>query len=72
MKVAGYPVEPEVAGTPCAACIESKQLLKQVGGIEIRKLFNLTGRVMPIDSWGGSIGKGIKRNTRANRQQDQK
>ena len=60
MEVAGIHAEPKVAGTPCVACVKSKQLLILVGGTEVRKLFNLIGKVVSTDSWGEALNKVLR------------
>ena len=37
--IAGQHVNPEVAGTPCRACVKSKHLLKLVGGPEVKTIY---------------------------------
>ena len=56
-KVAGVHVKPEVAGTPCVACKNSKNLLRIRGGSEITNLFNNIGKVTVTDSWEESLDK---------------
>ena len=58
---AGDHDNPEVAGTPCVACIKSKNLLMLVGGSEVKTLFNHVSKVTITDSWDKSLDK-IERN----------
>ena len=41
--VAGAHADPEVANTPCAACVKVKNRLRLVGGDQVRTLFDHTG-----------------------------
>ena len=64
--VTGEHVNPEVANTPCAACVKAKNMLRLVGGDQVRTLFDHTGMVEDKDSWKEAIEKvtqGIKRQT---------
>ena len=65
--IAGQHVNPEVAGTPCGACVKSKHLLKLVGGPEVKTLYTHVGKVTATDSWEETITKisrGIKGQTK--------
>ena len=64
--VAGNHVNPEVANTPCAACVKAKNMLRLVGGDQVRTLFDHTGMVEDKDSWKEALEKvtqGIKLQT---------
>ena len=41
---------PEVAGTPCAACRKTKMLMILVGGTEVKRLFNHISKVTETDT----------------------
>ena len=56
-EVVGVHVNPEVAGTTCAACRKSKNLLRIREGSEITNLFNNVGKVTVMDSWEESLYK---------------
>ena len=64
--VAGVHANPEVAGTACAACVKAKNMLRLVGGDEMRILFDHVGLVKDTDHWDSSLTKitnGIKKQT---------
>ena len=64
--VAGNHVNPEVANTPCAACVKAKNMLRLVGGDQVRTLFDHTGMVEDTDNWKEALEKvtqGIKLQT---------
>ena len=64
--VAGAHADPEVANTPCAACVKAKNMLRLVGGDQVRTLFDHTGMVEDKDSWKEALNKvseGIKLQT---------
>ena len=64
--VAGDHTNPEVVGTPCGACVKAKNMLRLVGGDQIRTLFDHVGTVLDTDSWLESLAKvtaGIKGQT---------
>ena len=63
---AGAHADPEVANTPCAACVKAKNMLRLVGGDQVRTLFDHTGMVEDKDSWKEALKKvseGIKLQT---------
>ena len=65
-EVAGAHTNPEVLNTPCAICIKSKNMLRLVGGDEVRTLFDHVGVVLDTDDWKNALKKvsdGIKRQT---------
>ena len=65
-KAAGVHTNPEVEGTPCAACVTSKVLLVLSRGLEVKTLFNHVGDVLDTDSWLQAQTKvevGIKKQT---------
>ena len=65
-EVAGAHANPEVANTPCATCIKSKNMLRLVGGDEVRTLFDHVGMVVDSDDWKDALKKvsdGIKLQT---------
>ena len=64
--VAGAHANPEVANTPCATCVKSKNMLRLVGGDQVRTLFDHVGIVQDTDDWKNALEKvsnGIKRQT---------
>jgi hypothetical protein len=64
--VAGVHANPEVANNPCAACLKAKNMLRLVGGDQVRTLFDHVGMVVASDSWKGALEKvslGIKQQT---------
>ena len=52
---AGAHNNPEVAGTPCVACIKAKMLLMLVGGSQIATQVNHISKVTATDSWDESL-----------------
>ena len=61
--VAGVHANPEVADNHCAACLKAKNMLRLVGGDQVRTLFDHVGMVVDTDSWEGTLEKvsrGIK------------
>ena len=64
--VAGVHANPEVADNPCAASLKAKNMLRLVGGDQVRTLFDHVGMVVDTDSWEGTLEKvsrGIKQQT---------
>ena len=55
--VIGVHDDPEVRGTPCAACVKAKNMLRLVGGNEVRTLFDHVGMVEDTDNWQESLEK---------------
>ena len=52
--------------TPCAACVKAKNMLRLVGGDQVRTLFDHVGIVTVTDNLEKSLGKvtaGIKKQT---------
>ena len=64
--VAGEHANPEIPGTPCAACIKTKNMLRLIGGDKVRTLFDHVGMVEGTDSLQQALEKvsqGIRRQT---------
>ena len=64
--VAGVHANPEVANSSCAACLKAKNMLRLVGGDQVRTLFDHVGMVIDTDGWEGTLEKvsrGIKQQT---------
>ena len=64
--VVGAHATPEVAGTPCPACNKSKNMLRLVGGDEVRVLFDHVGQITETDNWENALDKisqGIRKQT---------
>jgi len=55
--IAGAHNDPERVGTACAACKKSKNLLKLIGGPEVKTLYTHVGKITDTDSWEEAIGK---------------
>ena len=55
--VAGVHANPEIADSPCAACLKAKNMLRLVGGDQVRTLFDLVGMVVDMDSWKEALEK---------------
>ena len=53
--VTGVHDHPEVRGTSCAACVKAKNMLRLVGGDEVRTLFDHVGMVKDTDNWQESL-----------------
>ena len=53
--VTGVHDDQEVPGTPCAACVKAKNMLRLVGGDEVRTLFDHVGMVKDTDNWQESL-----------------
>ena len=49
--VAGVHANPEIADSPCAACLKAKNMLRLVGGDQVRTLFDHVGMVVDTDIW---------------------
>jgi len=49
--------DPEVAGRVFGACKKSKNLLKLIGGPEVKTLYTHVGKIMDTDSWEETTGK---------------
>ena len=61
--VVGDHADPEISNRLCAACIKAKNMLRLVGGDEVRYLFDHVGMVEDTDRWQQSLEKvseGIK------------
>ena len=61
--IVGDHADPETPNRPCAACIKAKNMLRLVGGDEVRTLFDHVGMVDDSDRWQQSLEKvsqGIK------------
>ena len=64
--VTGEHAEPETEGTPCAACVKTKNMMRLVGGDQVRTLFDHVGQTLDTDSWQETLDKvsaGIKKQT---------
>ena len=64
--VVGNHADPEAPNDPCAACVKVKNMLRLVGGDEVRTLFDHVGMVEGTDNWQQSLDKvsqGIKQQT---------
>ena len=65
-EVAGNHANPETPNNPCAVCVKVKNMLRLVGGDEVRTLFDHVGMVGPEDTWDEALQKitnGIKQQT---------
>ena len=64
--IAGIHNNPEVVGRVCGACKKSKNLLKLIGGPEVKTLYTHVGKITDTDSWEettGKISRGIRGQT---------
>ena len=64
--VAGDHADPEVVDAPCSACKKAKNMLRLVGGEQVRTLFDHVGMVEDKHSWEEALekaSKGIKKQT---------
>ena len=64
--VAGDHANPEVGNTPCSACKKAKNMLRLVGGEQVRTLFDHVGMVEDKHSWTEAlekVSKGIQKQT---------
>ena len=65
-EVAGNHANPERPNSPCTVCVKVKNMLRLVGGDEVRTLFDHVGMVGPEDTWEETLQKisyGIKQQT---------
>merc|ERR1712059_53815 len=58
--IAGVHNQPEIPGTVCAACKKSKNLLKLIGGPEVKTLYTHVGKITDTDSWEETMGKVLR------------
>ena len=61
--VAGSHANPETPNNPCVVCVKVKNMLRLVGGDEVRTLFDHVGMVGLEDTWEETLQKisnGIK------------
>jgi hypothetical protein len=64
--VVGNHADPETPDDPCAACVKVKNMLRLVGGDEVRTLFDHVGMVEGTDNWQqflDKVSQGIKQQT---------
>ena len=64
--IAGVHANPEVADSPCAACVKAKCMLRLVGGDQVWTLLDHVGMVSDTDGWEGTLEKvfrGIQQQT---------
>ena len=64
--VVGTHADPEIPDDPCAACVKVKNMLRLIGGDEVRTLFDHVGMVEGRDNWQQSldeVSQGIKQQT---------
>ena len=64
--VAGDHADPEVVDAPCSACKKAKNMLRLVGGEQVRTLFDHVGMVEDKHSWKEAlekVSKGIQKQT---------
>ena len=48
--VTGDHIAPEVEGAPCAACVKANNMIRLVGGDQVRTLFDHAGQALDTDS----------------------
>ena len=65
-EIAGKHTRREIVGAPCVACKKSKNLLKLIGGPEVKTLYTHVGKITATDGWDETttkISRGIRGQT---------